>query len=616
MKEERLSVIFAVFGRIEDMIGEYTQAIDALKPFAEQIELVLVCETDIWLSIPTTQVLGLYFPALKTIPLENKTSIPAALFNVGAEEAIGEYLTFLWPGCMAISEKLNAELEHLSYGKSEEGIFYISRPELSGIDENMLMTLLKNKNVLSPNDLLIQKKLFLCEKMSESPVLQRDFLRDFLVRMTGRAPFISIGMMEEKVSDLMNYPLSHINKYPQRFINQYILRECMNSVKQTDQQIELDLICDQPVEERTYWLEHLKMDGVGKPAMNKRPIKIVLAISRWGQHHARICFYNYLSRLNGSGFCSYCEYFEDDVQNEDLSGADLVILVRCNGNNVRNIMDYCEKEHIQTLYMLDDNWISLHKDWPEAAGGVSPGMPLYENFIEGVSRSSCVLVYSDLVAEDLAPYAKHIIQFGISVDEQLYAQYSSRKRRDDEIIIGYAGSMRQLNDYAFTALTNVAKKDRRVRLLHYGIMTDKQKRIYAGIPVISMGFVPYSLYVESFKKIGPDLIIAPLDNSRLSRSKCCNKYIESAIVGAAGLYSNVKPYVDEIVDGKNGFFVTYEDQKGWEDSLKGIMQDIPQLRRVQKSAYLDCMKRFTVGRKCTDFQRMIEKVVTGCEESD
>ena len=65
-------------------------------------------------------------------------------------------------------------------------------------------------------------------------------------------------------------------------------------------------------------------------------------------------------------------------------------------NGVR-LMDFCRANGIRTLYMLDDNWFWLGREWQEYAGIFAPGLPDYEtytwNAVTGVNAATYYYLY-------------------------------------------------------------------------------------------------------------------------------------------------------------------------------------------------------------------------------
>jgi glycosyltransferase involved in cell wall biosynthesis len=108
--------------------------------------------------------------------------------------------------------------------------------------------------------------------------------------------------------------------------------------------------------------------------------------------------------------------------------------------------------------------------------------------------------------------------------------------------------------------------------------------------------------------VQPDILLAPLDRSRFSASKCPNKYLETAAIGSPGIYSRVPPYTDYVKDGETGLLVENEE-KAWMEALELLYTD-PDLRsRIVETARSDVMQRFSTERLIPTFLRILQEVV-------
>ena len=59
------------------------------------------------------------------------------------------------------------------------------------------------------------------------------------------------------------------------------------------------------------------------------------------------------------------------------------------------VLDYCQRQSIPTLYMLDDNWFWVGKDWPDFYASIfAPGLPEYEMFLTCLRRCDAVMVFA------------------------------------------------------------------------------------------------------------------------------------------------------------------------------------------------------------------------------
>ena len=234
------------------------------------------------------------------------------------------------------------------------------------------------------------------------------------------------------------------------------------------------------------------------------------------------------------------------------------------------MLDHCrDRESIATLYMIDDNWLTVGSDWPDPYASIfSPGLPQYEIFLSCLRECDAVLVYNDVLADDVRPYVQRLIQLQTNVRQadfaaplrhrELLPQIESLREWREQTggtIAGYIGSQR-FSEGAFRALAAPAIQQRRqsIKIVLFGVVSEQQRQLFGG-RAISLPYVELRPLCRRRRGLAPDILVAPLDDSRTSRSKCPNKYLEYSIAGAAGVYSNVPPYAGTVVDGRTGLLV-------------------------------------------------------------
>jgi hypothetical protein len=93
------------------------------------------------------------------------------------------------------------------------------------------------------------------------------------------------------------------------------------------------------------------------------------------------------------------------------------------------------------------------------------------------------------------------------------------------------------------------------------------RRLFAKIPrTLIFHPVPWPTYVQSLPAITHDIGLAPLLDSRFNRGRAHTKFFEITRLGAAGLYSNVSPYVGFVRAGVDG--VLLDNTPGaWSDAI-------------------------------------------------
>jgi len=105
------------------------------------------------------------------------------------------------------------------------------------------------------------------------------------------------------------------------------------------------------------------------------------------------------------------------------------------------------------------------------------------------------------------------------------------------------------------------------------IGTDRVKQLFRGIPrvriVHPMSWKDYLAYAGTVRyQVG----LAPCFDTDFNRARSHSKMFDITRLGAAGIYSNVTPYAEKVVDGKTGLLCDNDPDK-WVAALTLLLND-------------------------------------------
>ncbi|MFM7461602.1 MAG: hypothetical protein ACKO15_12295, partial [Burkholderiales bacterium] len=118
-----------------------------------------------------------------------------------------------------------------------------------------------------------------------------------------------------------------------------------------------------------------------------RPLEIMVVGGVNEPAHNQLCFFNYFAQMRSWRVLNWRAVLDERATAEDLEGCDLVIFSRVRSANGVALMRECTGRRIRTMYMLDDNWFWLGREWDEYAPIFSPGAEPYENFLTLVGQA-------------------------------------------------------------------------------------------------------------------------------------------------------------------------------------------------------------------------------------
>ena len=345
-----------------------------------------------------------------------------------------------------------------------------------------------------------------------------------------------------------------------------------------------------------------------------RPLNITIIGGVNEPAHNQLCFFNYFSLMRDWGAVNWRTVLDERATADDVAASDLVIFSRVRSDNGVRLMNTCTERHIRTLYMLDDNWFWLGREWAEYAPIFTPGAPPFENFLKLVRAADVTLTYREPLAEDLRPYAKRVVTLPTNVDLRTFQSSAltlpSRRQPGQRVKIGYVGSLRK-NMVAFDALVSIVQQRADVDIF---VMSNALPGQLAAIPVGRVHFEPYQFnytaYAATVVAAAPDVLVAPVGRTRFEASKCPNKYLEITACGAAGVYSRAEPYLSYIQDGETGLFAD-DDVASWVAAIERLIDDESLRRTVARQARKHVAANFDTAAVLPQFVGLLLEAVGG-----
>lgn len=626
------SIICALIGdrhAIENFLNETWRALNAVH-FPQEVEIVLVFDDAYWKNTPLLDTLtrGQRF-AVKTCYNEEPLNLPAKLYNCGLRLSTGLYVTFSKPGAPVNELSLIPVYEEISRGERSELLHIAVEQETIKRWQfphqptgDLIHTWLLCANFLRPSDVFIPLQKFQAGlRFDESPLLQMATEWALQVRLTSYME-ASIQMVSEKMSQSKGYSTHSLRSiYPASIDTEqrYIAKQPWFERLQSQSSDENLFLRDLPKEEREFHHRCIEkftavLQKMEEGAPTLAPLKITVTSGFWDYHHNRLCFFNYLDDLAGKGFASYKTVFEHTASLDDFIGCDIVFLSRSRTEKVKDILAWCRLLRIPTVYMLDDNWFTVAADWPEQYGEMfSPTSPAYQNFIAGVEGSDYVLTYNRHLADDISKYNGNILRLPNSVELKNFEKISRPK--SERFLIGYSGSPRY-TEAPFKALGDIGRSRPDVEILISGTVLPYQEKLLDGCRIVRRPQMSYSRYISDLRSLGIDILLAPLDDSRTSASKCPNKYLEITALGAVGIYSDLDPYRWFIKNKHNGLMIESGAKSSqWERIIRENL-DKRELAKLQSVARTDVAVNFDVPVVAEKFLKMIQKISQKNREND
>ncbi len=284
---------------------------------------------------------------------------------------------------------------------------------------------------------------------------------------------------------------------------------------------------------------------------------------------------------------------------------EFVILCRPRFPSAPGIVAHRRSAGLPTIVMIDDNWIAAGKEYPRYAGLFLPGRPDYESFLSCLREADATVAFNPLLAEDLRPFARSVELLPIPFDMGPFDRDPSLAP-ELGLSVGYAGSPR-FESSAFAAMARLAEERPELKVL---VMAHEIPPELASLPPGRLHFEPFRAsvgdYAARLAALRPTVLVAPLDATQFSASKCPLKFLDATAAGIPGVYSAVPPYSGLVRHGIDGLLVE-NTVEAWRREIERLLVD-PGLRdRIVRSAREVVETQFSLARTLPAFARLLSR---------
>ena len=275
-------------------------------------------------------------------------------------------------------------------------------------------------------------------------------------------------------------------------------------------------------------------------------------------------------------------YSYGEIPNINLDEIDLLYVFRLYVDPVPALVKQAKLKGIPIIFETDDNYFALKFEAGEVVHG-SVSNPALESVLEDADTT---IVYSQTMQEDALRFTKCVTRL------RPYQLIGDTPTKDDNgQIIGFMGTLKKDVDFEFIvpALQRLLEERPHLRLEFFGFIPDA----LSNNPRVSQKpFDPnYDSFIRFFRGRRWTVGLAPLADNAFNRSKTNNKYREYSAAGYAGVYSNVPPYADCVIDQETGLLVN-NDTEAWYDAIVRLLDDAELRSKIIDSAYDDVKKTY------------------------
>lgn len=279
-------------------------------------------------------------------------------------------------------------------------------------------------------------------------------------------------------------------------------------------------------------------------------------------------------------------------------GVDAVVVERCWRSNVtlekaEKLVSAIRRNGSAFIYTLDDNLLDLHDNQPWQAFPTDEQRNVVRYFLR---HADGVIVSTHALKSRLSGLNRNIFIVPNALDERLFPECGRVAPLDDEgnsrLVIGYMGTYSHLGDLMMVLepLRSILQRFQgRVEFQMVGVSTDfRLPDIFSGLPFRALdnrGCHAYPDFVAwAAGNLHWDIAIAPLEDNAFTRCKSDIKFLDYALLGIPGIYSDVEAYRYSVRHEESGWLCPNAPH-AWLNALDRLIGEPALCQRIRRFAH-------------------------------
>lgn len=312
------------------------------------------------------------------------------------------------------------------------------------------------------------------------------------------------------------------------------------------------------------------------------------------------CFFKGLYKYNSDFSLKMCQISR--LTNTEIEWCDVLCLIRPNHPSFAKIAEAAKKHDICVIFFLDDDLLHLpkeHADMWWRKKGLKQAV-YYSDIVVSSSPFIC-----DFYREKANVERKIVID--TAVPKQNIKQHLPNKERIKLVYAAGLAHKKMFDQYIKPILMDLDDKyGDQISLSFMGVHPELNVQDYK-MPIYFIDSLPLAEYRKRIEAENFDIGLAPLITNDFTKCKYFNKFIEYAMFGIVGIYSNTEPYTFVIENGENGLLCdnTPDD---WFNVLSIAIEDKNLITKCRAGSYKTLEKRFDEETITKNFMKDISEL--------
>ncbi len=530
---------------------------------------------------------------IRTVFCGNNLEIPALSFNLGLIAASGNWIWAWEPETIFSTSDILETMDVLDNTNSSSHLVWLQPPGDPTREGHITINEICNGLCPSPDSLIWRADIFDRWGCFDPHLAIRDaFVYEMLLRTARHLRIAELPTRDgtpavyapERARDVVLYTDSCTQTPSFVTLPEYAMDDLSGVERKHGSAVAWRLYLDR-ILPYYYQQRHLFPPGLFiSPQSQPRARLTALFTKVQYETSNELTFWNYERRFSGARRVSY-SYLQSELLRSNvpfnlgqLGKVDVLVSTRTADDFNTELIAQANQRDCATAYMLDDDLLTFHEYGGNFAD-FKPGSAYYEAMVEAIRSADVVIGFSDQIERSVAPLNKRYIHCEDSVPLECLPS-SARKTANQVFRFGYAGSGYRTAEFEMLrpAIERIsAEYGDALRFSFWGM--DASTLNIKG----NVEYVPFSAhyleYLERLSQANFDAMLVPLMlEPSPKKAKNPNKFMETAIANAVGLFSDVPSY--QVVQHAVTGFKVAENTEAWYQAMKMLIE-MPAEQRAQ-----------------------------------
>ncbi|MBZ9662162.1 glycosyltransferase family 1 protein [Mesorhizobium sp. ESP-6-4] len=295
--------------------------------------------------------------------------------------------------------------------------------------------------------------------------------------------------------------------------------------------------------------------------------------------------------------------FLNELRIDDVTPNTIPMFVRCGDPLVLSWAQLLVDANRSYIYYIDDNFWRIRGESPLA---VYYRHPLIRKALQfAVSHAETVIVNSPELATFVSRFNTRVAILPAFFDFSLIEGVA--QSASEEIRIGFAGSPSRIDDLDLIAplIEPVLERFPKTIFEFAGVLP---RGIAAGTRV---RFFPhtgdYATYIRFQASRNWAIGLAPLLDHEANRGKTDNKYREYGACRIAGIYSNIPPYRNVVIDNETGLLIE-NTKELWLNAIENLISSPGTRKNIGNSAFNHVDEIYNLQKVALEWARLFQSI--------